>query len=329
MADGPNAVGRFLNESMPPLPGTIDTFDDAEAPDNDLLSDGTNYRDTYYQEGNPLLSNVGRMSTGDDGSLDSGILSGTLFGDTAEAGHGLYKAFSSDSSIMDKVDAIKSAAGAAGDLSSAASTIGKAIKGTTTLGKFDPFNLLGAQLMSWMLEHVEPMRKALDSITGNPDMVKAYSTSWEKIAEHLENTAAAWAAALDTGMGEWTGAAADAYKAKATELTGKIAEKSAVAQVLSECNDAMSGIVETVRDIVVEILSNLAGMLAEMTALLIASAGTATPALIARALADISVATMTVSQMLVKLSKALIDTKTLAQSAVSIIRGVTEVETAK
>ncbi|MFD6396185.1 hypothetical protein [Nocardia sp. NPDC060249] len=326
MADGPNAAGTFLNEHTV-LPGTVSTFDDGEAPENDLLQDGVDYRDTYYQEDNFLFSNVGRPTGGEE--PDAGIMKGTLQGDTWENGIGLYNAMTGDGSIMTKVDAISKAAGTAGDWASAVTMFGKAIKGTSTLAKFDPFNFLGSQLMSWMLEHVEPVRKSLESITGSPDMVQAYSDSWKAIAESLTTTAQEWATALDTGIGEWAGAAAEAYVAAATELTGKIAEKAAVAEVLSECNAAMKGIVETVRGIVVEILSNLAGMLAEMTALLIASAGTATPALIARALLDISLATVTVSQMLVKLAQALIDTKMLAQSAVKIIQGVTEVETAK
>ncbi len=326
MADGPNAAGKFLNENTI-FPGAVSTFDDGEAPQNNLLQEGVDYRDTYYQESNFLFSNVGVPKGGDE--PDAGIMKGTLQGDTWENGLGLYNAMTGDGSVVTKVDAISKAAGTAGDWSSAVSTFGKAIKGTSTLAKFDPFNFLGSQLMSWMLEHVEPVRKSLESITGSPDMVQAYSDSWTKIATHLTETAQQWAAALDSGIGEWAGAAAEAYAATAKDLTGKIAEKAAVAEVLAECNKSMKGIVETVREIVVEILSNLAGMLAEMTALLIASAGTATPALIARALLDISLATVTVSQMLVKLSQALIDTKMLAQSAVKIIQGVTEVETAK
>ncbi|MFG1770287.1 WXG100 family type VII secretion target [Nocardia salmonicida] len=326
MADGPNAAGTFLNENTI-LPGTVSTFDDGEAPKNDLLTEGVDYRDTYYQESNFLFNNVGLPTGGDE--PDAGFMKGTPQGDTWENGLGLYQAMTGDGAVMDKVGAISKAAGTAGDWASTVSMFSKAIKGTSTLAKFDPFNFIGAQLMSWMLEHVEPVRKSLESITGSPDMVQAYSDSWANIAKHLTTTAEQWATALDSGIGAWSGDTADAYRATATELTGKIAEKAAVAEVLAECNKAMKGIVETVREIVVEILSNLAGMLAEMTALLIASAGTATPALIARALFDISLATMTVSQMLMELSQALIDAKMLAQSAVKIIRGVTEVETAK
>ncbi|MFF0543859.1 hypothetical protein ACWEQ0_17570 [Nocardia thailandica] len=329
MADGPNAVGRFLNESMPPLPGTIDTFDDAEAPRNDLLRGPVNYRDNYYQEDIPVLKGVGLPGVDEKGDADAGYMKGVLIGDVWENGYGLVKTMGSGST-MDKVDAIAKAGGTGKDVFDAASTVFKLASGTTTtLGKFDPFNLLGSQLMSWMLEHVEPLRKTLESVSGSPDMVQAYSDSWTAIAEHLTATAAAWAKALDTGIGEWTGATADAYRTRATELTGKIAEKAAIAQALSDCNAGMKKVVEAVKAIITEILCNLAGMLAEITALLIVSGGTASPALIARALLDISLATASVGKLVYQLVDAIVSLKAALQNIVRIIRGVTEVETAK
>ncbi|MFC6012067.1 WXG100 family type VII secretion target [Nocardia lasii] len=335
MADGPNAAGRFLNENTLAFPGNADTFDDGPAPDNDLLTveDGSvDFRDTYYQEGNPFLSSVGLPEVKDkDGKqeVDSGIFKGTIHGDTLENGYGLYQALTTDASVLDRTEAIAKAAITGRDWYDAATTIGKAVKGGSALAKFDPFNFLGSQLMSWMLEHVEPMRKSLDSISGNPDMVQAYSDAWGNIAQHLRTTATEWAAALDTGIGGWVGCAADAYRTRATELTGQIAEKAAIAEVLSKCNEGMTRVVETVRAIIIEILSSLAGMLAEATAILIVSGGTATPGLIARALLDISLAMTSVGSLLVELGKSLMTLKTMAMDAVQLIRGVTEVETAK
>ncbi|MFD3594204.1 hypothetical protein ACFWU5_15870 [Nocardia sp. NPDC058640] len=326
MADGPNAAGRFLNQHTI-LPGTVSSFDDGEAPQNDLLEGGVDYRNSYYQESNFLFSNVGVPQGGDE--PNAGIMKGTLHGDTWENGLGLHKALTGDGSVLDSTEAIAKAASTGHDWYDAASMFGKAIKGTSTLAKFDPFNFLGTQLMGWMLEHVEPMRKSLDSISGNPDMVKAYSDSWAKIAAHLQTTAQAWAGALDTGIGDWAGCAAEAYRKKATELTGRIAEKAAIADVLAKCNEGMKRVVETVRTIIVEILSSLAGMLAEATAILLVSAGTATPALIARALFEISFATAKVGTLLLELSQAMMSLKSMALNAATLIRGVTEVETAK
>ncbi|UGT56328.1 WXG100 family type VII secretion target [Nocardia asteroides] len=321
------AVGRWLNENTLPIPGTIDTFDDAQAPENDLLSEGVDFRQTYYQETATLLSNVGKPDLGAE-EPNAGFFKGTLHGDVLENGAGLYSAMTGGE-VMGKVDAISKAGSTARDVGDAATMFVQAIKGTTTLRKFDPFNFVGSQLMGWMLEHVEPLRKALDSVSGNPDMVQAYTDSWKAIGEHLTTTAGQLATALDSGIGAWAGSAAEAYRANATELAGKIAEQGAIAQVLSDCNTGMKRIVEAVRGVIVEILSSLAGMLAEATALLLISGGTATPALIARALFDIGLASAKVGTLLIELAKALVEVKTLASTAVAVVRGVTEVETAK
>ncbi|WP_278264428.1 hypothetical protein [Nocardia sp. AG03] len=326
-----SAVGAFLNEVT--IPGTVNNFDDGAAPDNDLLADGVDYRDSYYQEDNPVLKNVGRWKVDEsdegDKSLDPGIMKGTLVGDVMENGYGLQQALTTDGSLMDKAEAIMKASSTGADVVDAVKMFTKAIKGATTLAKFDPFNFLGSQLMSWMLEHVEPMRKTLESLTGSPDMVQAYSDSWKNIGEALTTTAQQYAAAIDSGIGAWAGAAADAYKASATELTGKIAENAALAGILKDANDGMKRIVEAVRGVVVEVLSNLAGMLAEITALLIASAGTATPALIARALFDISASALTISALLKELSSAVVSLKGLVQAGVQTVRGIVEIQTAK
>ncbi|MFC4128779.1 WXG100 family type VII secretion target [Nocardia rhizosphaerae] len=327
MAGDQTTAGRWLNENFLPVPGNVDTFDDAAAPENDLLSDGVDYRDTYYQETATVLQNVGTPDLGAE-EPDAGFFTGTLIGDVLESGAGAYHS-STGGDVMGKVDAISQAGGTARDVADAASIFIQGIKGTTTLAKFDPFNFLGSQLMSWMLEHVEPLRKALDSVSGNPDMVQAYTDSWQAIGEHLTATAEQLATALDSGIGEWAGSAAEAYRANATELAGKIAEQGAVAQVLSDCNTGMKSIVEAVRGVIVEILSSLAGMLAEATALLLISGGTATPALIARALFDIGLASAKVGTLLIELGTALVEVKSLASAAVQVVKGVAEVETAK
>ncbi|MGW4631946.1 hypothetical protein [Nocardia sp. NPDC004415] len=333
MADGPNAVGTFLNEHT--LPGLANNFDDGPAPktESDLLTDSVDYRNVYYQEGNPLLNNVGKPGLKENSKgeteADAGILKGTIAGDVWENGYGLYDAMTGGASVLDKADAITKAASTGQAVSDVVTMFMKAIKGTSTLAKFDPFNFLGSQLMSWMLEHVEPLRKTLESLTGSPDMVQGYSDSWGKIATHLEKTAKAWGTALDSGIGAWTGAAAEAYRATATELTGKIAEQSALAQTLADANEGMKRIVEAVKGVVVEVLSALAGMLAEFTAIMIASGGTATPALISRALFQISASATKISTLLFAMANAMVSVKSLVQAAVQVVRGIVEVETAK
>ncbi|MEV0030045.1 hypothetical protein [Nocardia sp. NPDC050793] len=317
-------VGKFLDEAQINVPNML--FDDAARPEgNELLRSGVDFREEYYREGNPFLRNVGvprgqtTNAAGETENPNAGILAGTPAGDMFE---GLHKVFGDGSS---KAAGALQAWGAAGSLKDAANIAADISKGIT-LAEFDPFDYLGSMLMGWVLEHVEPMRKALDSLAGNPGMVTAYSESWSATSEKLAEVAVTWTAAVADDLARWVGAAADAYRAKADSLIADIIAEAALADLLSGVNEKMSKVVDGVRGIVTEILGNLAGILVEIAAILIATAGTASPGLIARAVFEISAATMTVSQMLVKMASALISLGALFRNLVQMVTAVVGIE---
>ncbi|RBO93831.1 WXG100 family type VII secretion target [Nocardia puris] len=303
-------VGRFLNEAPISVPNLL--FDDAERPDNELLEESTDFREEYYQERAFLHSNLGKP-TGAQGEDDAnaGILSGTVLGDSFEAFHlftsgeqldGVFKAFS---------------------VASSAVSLAESIAG----GKYlDPFNFLGGQLMGWMLEHVEPMRKALDSLAGNPGMVEAYSKSWENIAERLKEVASAWDAEVASGTAGWTGETALAYRTRAGEYMNSIGGLAALAAVLGTLNEKMGKLVEAVRGAIVDILSALAGLLVEVTIIILATVGTGSFAAAARATFGISAASLQVSNLLRKLFSAIFDLKSLASAATQAIAAIVQIE---
>src|SRR5690606_6660334 len=189
--------GQFLNEA--PINTTNLLFDDEARPDNELIDENADYRNEYYQETNFLYSNIGKPQAADgDDPADPGILTGTLHGDVYET----YQLFASG----DQLAAVVKGFGVA-------STVTDLFEAVASGNYLDPFSWLGGQVMSWMLEHVEPMRKTLEAIAGSPDIVAAYSTSWENIATELDEVAAGWAQAVVTGTAEWIGETADAYRA--------------------------------------------------------------------------------------------------------------------
>ncbi|WP_433520745.1 hypothetical protein ACQPZ2_25445 [Nocardia pseudovaccinii] len=326
-----NSVGKFLNEDAPPLPGQLDNFDDDARPDNELLENGVDYREEYYQEDATVFRKLGLpegAKKGEDGEsedADAGILSGTSVGDAFEAGHKFKLALSGEDTGRNLYEGAMKAWAAAADVKELAS-IGSDLVSGRALAIFDPFNFVGGLLMGWMLEHVEPMRKSLDSLAGNPDMVSAYSDSWANISERLTEVAATWSTEVKQGTAAWTGAAANAYRAKADAHMASIATQAALADSLSKVNKKMGELVDGVRGIVTEILNSLAGVLVEIAAILIASAGTASPALIARAVFEISTATMSVSRMLLKLTTALISLGALLREMMKIVTAVTQIE---
>ncbi|MCP2275768.1 hypothetical protein [Nocardia amikacinitolerans] len=300
-------------------------FDDAKAPEgNELLEEGVDHRDTYYQEDVSFLRNVGIPTGQRDGQdPNAGIFAGTPFGDFFEGGHKVVagatgepgKSYEGAMQVWASISAAQDAFAIAGDIA----------KGIP-LAKFDPFNFLGSMLMGWMLEHVEPMRKALDSLAGSKDMVDAYSASWQATSTKLAEVADGWKKEITDGTAGWVGAAAGAYRVKADAVIAQIVGQAALADLLARVNEKMAKIVEGVRGIITEVLNSLAGMLVEIAAILIASAGTASPALIARAVFGISTATMTVSQMLMKMASSLISLGALVRNLTQIVVAVVGIE---
>lgn len=309
--DTRTSVGRFLNEA-PINPANL-MFDDAEAPEgNELIDAGADYRNEYYQEDLFLNSDIG-TPTGPDGEepANAGILTGTVLGDGFET----YHLFKSGEQLEAIVKGISIAA--------TAMDLGKAIGSGNYL---DPFGWLGGQIMSWMLEHVEPMRKTLDALAGNPDMVGAYTNSWKEIATRLTEVAAGWAQSVESGTKEWVGDAADAYRAKAAEQVDRIGGWSANATVLSLLNEQLGKLVDTVRGLISGILSALAEVLVEVTIILLASAGTGAVAATARAMFGISSASLKISTVLADLAKAVFDLKELGTAAAQAIATIAKIE---
>ncbi|TQM33402.1 hypothetical protein [Nocardia bhagyanarayanae] len=300
-------------------------FDDAEAPeDNELLEKGVDHRNAYYQEDVPFLRNVG-IPTGQGQGTDAnaGIFAGTPIGDLFEGGHKVFAGASAGpGKTYEGAMQVWAGISAAQDAFEIAGDIAKGI----TLAKFDPFDYVGSMLMGWMLEHVEPMRKALDSLAGSKDMVAAYSASWQATSKKLAEVADTWKKEITEGTAGWVGATADAYRTKADAVIAEIVGQAALADLLNKVNEKMSKIVEGVRGIITEVLNSLAGMLLEIAAILIASAGTASPALIARAVFGISTATMTVAQMLSTMASSLIGLGALVRNLAQIVAAVVGIE---
>ncbi|NEW42589.1 hypothetical protein GV794_24780 [Nocardia cyriacigeorgica] len=267
--------GTWINEHTP-------GFDDAAAPKNPLIADGTDYRDEYFAETNFMFSNVG--FEGKDGPW--GVLEGTVAADAWKIVSNIRKGEITDA-VFSGISTGITAAGAVGD----------------------PFGFVGGQIAGWMLEHVEPLRKCLDGLWGNPDMIEAYSETWKNISTELTEIAAAWRTAVDTEVAEWNGLTAQAYRARVATLTDNVGGAAGVAAALATTVEQTAKIIDAIRTLVSEILTALAGALIGYTIELAISLGTAAPLVAAQAMFRIGAETAKVSTLMAKLANALLDFK--------------------
>lgn len=230
-----NSVGRWFNETPLPTPGNM-IFNDEEAP-NELIDDGTDFRNEYYQEDVFPLSNVGKPHKDEEGEWDLGVLEGTIANDLMDLKDVVSNLRDGDVlAILKNVETVETIVG---------------LRGAT------PSDLAGlyyGQLLGWMIEHVEPIRKSADGIFGNPDMVKAYAQSWVNIRDRLAEVAIDWVSKVATGTGDWRGESGDAYRQRAIQLITRIAVLGYVADGLEATTSQMEKIVEISRDEMLAIL---------------------------------------------------------------------------
>lgn len=248
-----------------------------DSSDNPLVDQGSDLRNNYLQDLNPL-ENTGLP----DAESGTGVMTGIT-------------AFESGWTIAQGIDQndlgliISGVAGVALDAVSAA---------------IDPIAYVAGQLFSWMLEHVEPARAALHALTGNPDMVKSYAATWTNIEKEVLAVGTELEQSVTEVQG-WTGDAADAYRDKIAAVAGITKGAAGGAHGIAGITLAMAEVVGGIRVAVRDLLSTLAGALVSWAIELAASLGTAAPLVVAQATSKIAQVVRLVSSMMRALGKAL------------------------
>lgn len=249
-----------------------------DSSDNPLVDQGSDLRNNYLQDLNPLEN----MGVPDAESGNTGFMTGiTAF----EAGWTIAQGI--DQNDLGLI--ISGVAGATLDVVSAA---------------IDPIAYVAGQLFSWMLEHVEPARAALHALTGNPDMVRSYAATWTNIEKEMLAVGTELEQSLTEVQG-WTGAAADAYRDKIAAVAGITKGAAGGAHGIAGITLAMAEVVGGIRVAVRDLLSTLAGALVSWAIELAASLGTAAPLVVAQATSKIAQVVRVVASMMRALGKAL------------------------
>ncbi|WP_433409765.1 EspA/EspE family type VII secretion system effector [Saccharomonospora azurea] len=171
----------------------------------------------------------------------------------------------------------------------------------------DPIGFVAGQVISWMLEHIEPARKALDDLAGNPDMVKAYAQSWTNVEEELTALGDEMKTVAPAETEGWTGGAADAYRTKAENLAGVFGSAAGAAHGIAGLTMGMAEVVNGVRTAVRDLLASIAGSLVSWSIELLCTLGTAAPVVAAQATTAIARVTNMVAKLLKALGTAMTD----------------------
>ncbi|WP_236795217.1 WXG100 family type VII secretion target [Amycolatopsis sp. GM8] len=144
------------------------------------------------------------------------------------------------------------AAGVMGLVGAAMDVVGAAL---------DPFGAIFSAGVGWLMEHVGPLKEALDALAGNPDEIQAHAQTWQNISAELGKISQDLNQAITSDVASWRGAGADAYRARGGDVANLIAAAQAAAAGAASGVGTSGEVVSAVRSTVREIIADLVGHL--------------------------------------------------------------------
>lgn len=145
----------------------------------------------------------------------------------------------------------------------------------------DPIGTLASSGLSWIIEHVDPLRQLLEDLTGNPDILLMHSETWGNMAADAVALGEELQADLDNYREEWAGDAAGAFHVLHTELKLGVDSLGSVLGAMQAATAAAAGIVQTAYELVRDLIADLIVMLCMHApvwlGLIAATAGVALP----------------------------------------------------
>ncbi|MEV7045317.1 RHS repeat-associated core domain-containing protein [Amycolatopsis sp. NPDC051061] len=205
--------------------------------------------------------------------------------------------------LLEDATSLKSAIESGDWASVAVGAVGTALDALTAV--LDPFGAVFAAGVGWLIEHVGPLKEALDALAGNVDEITAQSQTWTNVAKELEGVSTELVDLVKKDLGVWTGTAADAYRERAEDTSILIASAQ------KGCEGAASGVktagevVAAVRTLVRDVIADLVGHLISWALQVVFTLGIGMTWVVPQVVAAVAKTASKIAGLTTKLVKAL------------------------
>jgi RHS repeat-associated protein len=205
--------------------------------------------------------------------------------------------------LLEDATSLKSAIESGDWASVAMGAVGTALDALTAV--MDPFGAIFAAGVGWLIEHVGPLKEALNALTGNADEIAAQSQTWTNVANELEGVSTELVDLVKRDLGGWTGPAADAYRQRADDTS------TLMASAQKGCEGAASGVktagevVAAVRTLVRDIIAELVGHLISWALQVVFTLGIGMVWVVPQVVAAVAKTASKITSLTTKLVKAL------------------------
>lgn len=164
--------------------------------------------------------------------------------------------------------------------------------------------------LDWLLTPIVwPLLQLFEQAVGDPDQLDHHAGTWNTTAQALRDVAAAQRADLDSLLGQWHGAAADAYAARILGLVKGLEdaaeEMAKTADSLGDSAMDLRNVEEMIKTIVRELVEWLVITWLAAQALAIVTAGASEAAAAAASAAETGIAVTRATRLLAQLHRAL------------------------
>jgi uncharacterized protein YukE len=127
----------------------------------------------------------------------------------------------------------------------------------------DPFGQLVQYNVSWLVEHLQPLRDALDRLAGDPPQIEACAQTWRNVSRAVDVTATDLRDRSRDNTETWHGAAADAYRSHAGALAQAVTDTAQTAGLIGTVVSIAGRLVVAVRELVRDLTAQLVAILLE------------------------------------------------------------------
>ncbi|MEV8440706.1 DUF6531 domain-containing protein [Actinosynnema sp. NPDC051121] len=166
----------------------------------------------------------------------------------------------------------------------------------------DPVGTVASYGVGWLIEHVQPLKEALDWFAGDPPVIRSFSETWSNVAAEVGRVAEELGGQDAPG---WSGAAADAYRGHAAQTADAIAGAATLAEGIGTGVMVMGEVVAAVREIIRDLVAEVVGKLITWALEAVATLGLATPVIVAQATSTIAKVCNRISDLVRKLVKTI------------------------
>ncbi|QRP45448.1 RHS repeat-associated core domain-containing protein [Amycolatopsis sp. FDAARGOS 1241] len=169
----------------------------------------------------------------------------------------------------------------------------------------DPFGAILAAGVGWLMEHVGPLKEALNGLTGNADQIKAQSETWSNIAKELESIGSDLQDMVNADLQSWSGEAADAYRKRAQDFTQLLGSAQKGSEGAASGVKTAGEVVAAVRALVRDIIADLVGHLVSWALQVVATIGIGLSWVIPQVAEAVAKTASKITQITTKLIKAI------------------------